>query len=131
MRKHGSKYFAHRSPYPLPPPPHTHTLGMRSIGQNSTFSDHGHVAYQIKCNHEMLQNGSKYFANRPPSDPRVKRSKFIFFYNMVMLLIKFIDPKLFGNCLRPSTCLFICPSVTLSPKPLDEIQPKLVCELLT
>ena len=39
-------------PTPPPPPPHP-TLGMKSIGQNSTFSEHGHVAYQIKWNHEM------------------------------------------------------------------------------
>ena len=36
-----------------PPPPHPPVLGMRSIGQNSTFSEHGHVAYQIKRNHEI------------------------------------------------------------------------------
>ena len=51
MKQHGSKYFARR---PLPatlshPPP---TLGMGSVGQNSTFSEHGHVAYQTKENHE-------------------------------------------------------------------------------
>ena len=39
MQHHGSKYFAGR------PPP---TLGRGSIGQTSTFSEHGHVAYQIK-----------------------------------------------------------------------------------
>ena len=33
---------------------------------------------------------------------------------------------------RPSICLSVPPSVMLSPpKPLDEIQPNLVCELLT
>ena len=52
---------------------------MRSIGQNSIFLEHGHVAYQNKGNHEMQQHGSKSFARRPPS-PRtlgdgVKRSK--------------------------------------------------------
>ena len=31
----------------------TPTLGMRSIGQNSTFSEHGHVANQMYWNHEM------------------------------------------------------------------------------
>ena len=51
---------------PLPPPPHTHlTLGMESLGQNSTFSEHGHVTYQIKGNHSMQQHGNKYFAHRP------------------------------------------------------------------
>ena len=29
------------------------TLGMGPKGQNSFFSEHGHVAYQIKWNHEM------------------------------------------------------------------------------
>ena len=33
------------------------------------FSEHGHVAYQIKCNHEMQQHCSKYFARRPLSIP--------------------------------------------------------------
>ena len=32
--------------------PYPQALGMGSIGQNSTFSEHGHVAYQIKENHE-------------------------------------------------------------------------------
>ena len=47
-----------------PHPPST--LGMGSIGQISTFSEHGHDAYQIKRNHEMQQYGSIYFACRPP-----------------------------------------------------------------
>ena len=50
-----------------------------------------------------------------------------------------IIPTLFlkkrrGYCyrLRPSVCPSVCPSVMLSPpKPLEEIQPSLVCELLT
>ena len=42
MQQHGSKYFAHRSPDP----------GDGLIGQNSTVSEHGHAAYQIKGNHE-------------------------------------------------------------------------------
>ena len=52
------QYFA-RSP----------TLGMGSIGQNSIFSEHGYVAYQIKGNHES-QHGSKYVARRSiPTHP--------------------------------------------------------------
>ena len=47
-----------------PPPPHQ-TLVMGSIGKNSTFSEHGHVSYQIKGNHEMQKHGSRYFARRP------------------------------------------------------------------
>ena len=46
MQRHGSKYFARTPPYPHP------QEGMGSVGQNSTFSDHGHVAYQIKENHD-------------------------------------------------------------------------------
>ena len=47
--------------YPLPK---NHRDG--TIGQNSTFSEHGHVAYQIKWNHEMQQHCSKYFVRRSP-----------------------------------------------------------------
>ena len=60
MQEHGSKYFAHRPPL---------TPGIGSIGQNSTFSKHSHIAYQIKGNQEMQQHGSKYFARRPFPDP--------------------------------------------------------------
>ena len=42
LQQHGSKYFARRSP------PHVNM----SICQKSTFSEHSHVAYQIKGNHE-------------------------------------------------------------------------------
>ena len=48
MQHHGSKYFAHK-PLPIPTPT---PLTMGSKAQNSTFSEHGHVAYQIKDNHE-------------------------------------------------------------------------------
>ena len=41
MQQHVSTYFA------SPP-----ALGMGSIGQNSTFNEHGHVAYRIKGNRE-------------------------------------------------------------------------------
>ena len=56
MQQHDSKCFARR------PPPN---MGMWSIGQKSTFSEHGYIAYQIKGNHETQQHGSKYFACRP------------------------------------------------------------------
>ena len=59
MQQHGSKY-SNILPADTPPP-----LGMGPIGQNSTFSEHGHVTYQFKGNHEMQQHGSKYFARRP------------------------------------------------------------------
>ena len=56
-------------------------LGMGSLGQNSTCSEHGHDAYQIKGNQQMQQYGSKYFACTPLPGPAVgdKRSKFYFF----------------------------------------------------
>ena len=38
---------------------------MGSKGQNSTFSEHGHVAYQIEENHEC----SNMVANILPADP--------------------------------------------------------------
>ena len=58
MQQNGSKYFAGRPP--------TQSLG--SIGQHSTFSEHGHVAYQIKKVSLMQQHGRKYFASRPPAN---------------------------------------------------------------
>ena len=57
-------------------PTHPLTLGLGSIGQNSTFSEHGHVAYQIKSNHEMQQYGCKYFARRSPLTLGVKSPTF-------------------------------------------------------
>ena len=73
---------------PADPPPST--LGIRSIGQNLIYAEHGHVAYQIKGNHEMLQHGSKYFARRPSHDPRRwgQKVKIQLFQNMVMLHIR-------------------------------------------
>ena len=54
----------------LPADPTSLTLGLGSKGPNSTLSEHGHVAYQIKGNHEC----SNMVANilpADPSDPRV------------------------------------------------------------
>ena len=52
--------------YPHTPPPQTHTtLGMGSKGQNSTFAEYGHVAYQIKWN----QICSNLVANILLADP--------------------------------------------------------------
>ena len=58
--------------------PVSHPLGgHRGWGQNSTFSEHGHVAYQIKENHKC----SNMVANILPTDPGdgVNRSKLNFF----------------------------------------------------
>ena len=49
-----------------PPPPPLPTQPFGSIGQNSTCSEHGPVAYQIKEESQMQQHGRKYFASRPP-----------------------------------------------------------------
>ena len=57
LQQHGSKYFACILP-------HHHPLdGVK--GQNSTFSEHGHVAYQIKENQEC----NNMVANILPADP--------------------------------------------------------------
>ena len=44
MQNHGGKYFARRPTSPLNP---------TGFGQNSTYSEHGHIANQIKWNYEM------------------------------------------------------------------------------
>ena len=63
MQQNGSKYFAGRSPPTQP---------FGSIGQNSTCSEHGSVAYQIKEESQMQQHGRKYFASRlPPANTGV------------------------------------------------------------
>ena len=48
MQQHGSKFFY--SENPLQPHPHDPDVGIKR--SNSTFSEHGHIAYQIKENHE-------------------------------------------------------------------------------
>ena len=53
--QHGSKYYARR-----PPPP---TLGVKRLKFN--FSEHGHIAYKIKGNHEC----SNMVANILPAAP--------------------------------------------------------------
>ena len=78
MQLNGLKYFAC-----IPPHPETGVGVKRS---NSTFSKHGHVAYQIKGKHKMQQHSSNYFARSPPNPPTpndpgdgMNRSKFNFF----------------------------------------------------
>ena len=72
---------------------------MGSIGQNSTISEHGHVAYQIKENHEC----SYRVANILPADPSppppnpgdgVSEVKIHLFQNMVMLHIKLGESRM-------------------------------------
>ena len=80
-QQHGSKYFACRTPPPL----------ALSKGQNSTFSEHGHVGYQIQGNDAC----SNMVANILLADPHLRRPpgwdqkvKIQLFQNMVMLHIK-------------------------------------------
>ena len=74
MQQHGRKYFACRGPPPL-------TLRLGSKGQNSTLSEHGHVAYQIKGNHECSDMVADILPVDPPlpHDPRDWVNKFNFF----------------------------------------------------
>ena len=67
MQQHGSKYFARR-PTPFE-------------GQNLTFSEHGHVANQIKGNYKCSNVVAIILPADPPLDPGCgfKRSKFNFF----------------------------------------------------
>ena len=57
MQQHASKYRARKTPP---------TLGMGLIGQNSTFSEDGHVAYQFKGNNKC----NSTVANILPADPQ-------------------------------------------------------------
>ena len=64
----------------LPADCHPLTLGFGSKGYYFTFSEYGHVAYQIKEGSQMQQHCSKYFARRHPYPGDViKRSKINFF----------------------------------------------------
>ena len=56
MQQHGSKIFCLQTLL---------ALGMGSEGQNITFSEHGHVAYQIKEDQEC----SNMVASILPADP--------------------------------------------------------------
>ena len=60
MQQHGSKYFAHR------PPPYPQTQVMGSVGQNSTFKENEHVAYQIKENLECSNMVANILRTDPP-----------------------------------------------------------------
>ena len=60
------------------------------VGRSKKKSEHFHVAYQNKGNHETQQHGSKYFARRPPPRPWGwgLYVKIQLFQNIVMLHIK-------------------------------------------
>ena len=61
---------------------------MGSKGQNSTFSEHGHVAYQIKGNHGYSNMVANIMPADPPPDPGSQKVKIQVFQNMVMLHIQ-------------------------------------------
>ena len=96
---------------------------MGSIGQKSAFSEHGHVAYQIKENHEC-SNIVAYILPADPiptahpyPDPRdwANSSKFTIFQNMVML---HITSKGIAKCSNMvATILHADPPPYLSPSP--------------
>ena len=68
-------------PPPNAPPP-LPTLGVVSKGKDSTVSEHGHVAYQLKGNHKCSKMVANIFSTDPNTQPTTsgdKRSKFIFF----------------------------------------------------
>ena len=65
MQQHGSKYFTCR-------PSLTFWVW---LGQNSHFSEHGHVSYQIKGNDACRKMVGNTFTHRPPSHP-IKNSTF-------------------------------------------------------
>ena len=60
MQQQGCKYFACR-------PPPTLTLGLGSKGQHSSLSERGHVANQIKANHECIDMVANILSTDPPS----------------------------------------------------------------
>ena len=64
--QHGSKYYAPRPPPPL-------LLGVKML--KFIFSEHGHIAYKIKGNHERSNMVANILpaAPLPPPDPRAKR----------------------------------------------------------
>ena len=59
MQQHGSTYFARRPPTTLPHRPW-------GQGQNAIFSEHGHVAYQIKGNQECSTMVANILTTDPP-----------------------------------------------------------------
>ena len=70
---------------PLPPDPR----GMGSIGQKSTFSEHGDVAYQNKRNHEFSNKIAIFLHAYPPPPMTIGDGvKIQLFQNMIMLHIK-------------------------------------------
>ena len=68
--QHCIKYYARR------PPPPPQPWGVKRL--NSTFSEHGHIAYKIKGNHECSNMVANILLAAPIPNPRVKRSNLTF-----------------------------------------------------
>ena len=80
---------------PLTPPPHN--LGMRSIGQHSTFQNM--AMWPIKLN--GITKCSKMVANILPADPPLtlgSKGQNSFFQNMVMLHINLLESRMQQHC---------------------------------
>ena len=79
VKKSKFKYFACRRPSPL-------TLGLGSKGQNSTLSEHNHVAYQIKG----IMNAATWYQIFCPQTPPLPSlgmgyvGQILLFQNMVI-----------------------------------------------
>ena len=54
---------------PTDPQPTPLTLGTGSVGQNSTFSEHGHVTYQVKENQECTNMVANILLHTPYPTP--------------------------------------------------------------
>ena len=81
MQQHGIKYFTRRPPLLRP-------MGVESKGQNQTFAEHGHVAYQIKWNHECSNMVANILhADHPRPWKWGHKVKIQHFQNIVMLHI--------------------------------------------
>ena len=74
-------------PYPTTPP---RPWGLESLDQSSTFSEHGHVIYQIKDNHKCSNMVANILpAVIPHPGDGVNRLRFNFFFqSMVTVHIK-------------------------------------------
>ena len=65
MQQRGSRYFARRPP---PPPPHYIPDPVDGVSRSKfTFSEHGHVIYQIKENQECTKMVTISFRTDPPN----------------------------------------------------------------
>ena len=69
-----------------PRTPHTPTLGVGSKGQNSTFSEHGHVVYQIKWDHKCSNRKAHILSLHTPLIPGVESKVKIYFFLKVVML---------------------------------------------